>query len=109
SQHDLLARAGFARPQHDDLALFTAHHDAFGEFGRERVARLDLDQARPVDDPAVEETGQQVDDPGPADAERGGLADRVDVDVVVDGDAIDGAERAAHPVTDLAALERRAG
>ena len=40
--------------------------------------------------------------PEPQMPSAAGLADRVDVDVVVDGGAIDGAERAAHAVTDLA-------
>src|SRR5262249_37351983 len=108
-EHDLLPRAGFARPEHDDLTFLAAHHDPLGEPGRERVAPVHLDQPGPVDDPAVEQAPQESDDDGAADAERVGLADRVHVDVVVAPDAIDGAERAAHAVTDLAALERRPG
>ena len=108
-EHDLLSRAGFAGPEHDDLTLLAPHHDPLAELRRQRIACIDLDQARPVDDAAVEQARQQIDDPGAADAERIRLADGVDVDVVVDRDPIDGAERAAHAVTDLGALERRAG
>src|SRR5262249_57401063 len=106
-EHDLLPRAGFARPEHDDLALLAAHHDPLGEPGRQRVEPVDLDQPGPVDHPAVEQARQEIDDAGAADAERVDLTDRVHVDVVVAVDASHGAECAAHAVTALAPLYPR--
>src|SRR5262249_62381865 len=108
-EDDLAPGARIGGPHHDDLALFAAHDDAIAEPRRQPIALLDLNQTRRVDDAGVEQAGQQVDEPRAADAERRRLTDGVDVDVVVHGGAIDGAEGAAHPVTDLRALERRPG
>src|SRR5262249_35304441 len=106
-QHDLVRRAGLARPNQDHEALFAPHEHAVPQGPRQPAAMLDVDQARPVDDPRIEQRRDGIDQPRAAEALRRPLADRVHAEhAVVDDDAVDGAERGAHTVPDLRALER---
>ena len=108
-QDDLARGARLAGSQHDHLALLASREDAIAQPGGQRVAPLDLDEAGPVDHAGVEQPGDEVEQPRAADAERVALADRVHAHVVVHRRAVDGAERAAHAVADLPALERGPG
>src|SRR5207249_662518 len=109
-QEQLLGRAALAGTGENDRALLAAHDHARREGGRELVEVVEIDEPRPVDDARVEEHGDGIDEPGAADALGRGLADGVESEVAaLQANAIDGAQRRPHAVTDLRAFEGGAG
>ena len=86
-EDDLARGAGLARAAATiDLALLAAHDHPVAQ-ARRAAGRAPSTWISPVQSitPASSSAGDEVDEAGAADAERVGLADRVQVEVVVDG------------------------
>src|SRR5207247_11008151 len=103
-EDDLLARAGLAGPEDDHLSLLASHDHPLAQFRRQRLARLDSDQPRPVDHARVEQPGEVPDEPRAPDPEGRGLPDPVHPDLLAPADPVGGAQGAALPMPDVRAL-----
>ena len=108
-QGDILVLAGLRRPGEHEGLLALRLDQAPPERGHQAGLGLGAEPAGGVEHPGHQHLGDRVDQAGAADADGRRAADRLADHVLADLDLLDSADRAAHAVANLGALERRPG
>src|SRR5262249_38582588 len=109
SDRDVLTAAGLARPAEHELPFPLPLDEPVAKPGRQRVTVLDSQKPGRLQYLRVQPLGHGIDEPRSADTYGRNAADDAAGHVLTDLHFLDCADRAAHSVLDLGALEGRTG